>query len=53
MSLFSDIAGIFGGAERGISGGGVVTVGGTVAQVQLDWTGSGTFDAGSVNIMYE
>jgi hypothetical protein len=46
-------AGAVAGAERGISGGGVVTVGGTVAQVQLDWSGSGTFDAGSVNIMYE
>lgn len=46
-------AGAIAGAERGISGGGVVTIGGTVTQIQLDWTGSGTFDAGSVNVMYD
>lgn len=40
-------------SNRMNAGGGSVDVGGTVAQLQLDWSSTGTFDSGSVNIMYE
>jgi hypothetical protein len=46
--------GAINGQDRMGGGGGSVTLAGALTQIQLDWTGAGTFDgSGSVNIIYE